>query len=60
MKIIKVTETTVKELLRATEKAKLLEMETATVESEYSDIIFEIAVETKPFTQESNGYRLKE
>ena len=57
---IKVTETTVKALLKAIGEAKSLKMEVAIVKSEYSNIVFEIVIETTPFTQESIGYRLKE
>ena len=57
---VKLTEQTIKELLLAIEKAKIFdyEVDNINVESEYSDVKFNISIETRPHTQESIGYKL--
>lgn len=59
---IKITETTIKQLLLAIEYAhinyNLSENKTIRVESEYSDVAFDIDLEYPEKTQESLGYKL--
>ena len=56
---VNITEQTLNELKTAADKAKSYGKEKVLVASHYSDLEFEIDIETKPNTQESIGYRIK-
>lgn len=53
---VKMTEQTLRELLKAIEKAKNAKGDRVLVESHYSNVKFLISIETKPKSMESLGY----
>jgi len=55
---VEITETTVRELMRAVDTGIKLRRETIRVKSGYSDYEFHINLELHPNTQESLGFRL--
>jgi len=57
---VKLTEQTLREIVRAVDNVNRVKNESVRVESEYSNVSFVVDLELKPHTQESLGYRLVE
>ncbi len=57
---VRITEQTLREIVKAVDDANQVKHESIRVESEYSKVAFIVDLEVKPHTQESLGYRRKE
>jgi len=57
---VKLTEQTLREIVRAVDNVNRVKNESVRVESEYSNVSFVVDLELRPHTQESLGYRLVE
>lgn len=55
---VRITEQTLREIVKAVDDVNRVENKLARVESEYSKVVFTVDLELKPHTQESIGYIL--